>query len=81
MIKFRSYVRVMLRSFVRLTFGIYVIKPCKWDQKITQKLRLEVTSGLRHKNGVKMISESYVRLMLRSYVIKPCKWDQEITYR
>ena len=71
----------MLRSCVRLTFGSDVIKPCKWDQKITQKLRLEVMSLLRYKNGVKIISESYVRLTLGSYLIKPCIWDQKITYK
>ena len=34
-ITFRNYVRIMLGSYVRLTLGSYVIKPFKWDQKIT----------------------------------------------
>ena len=50
----------MLGSCVRLTLGSYLIKPCKWDQKNTQELPLEVTSGLRYKNCVRTMSESYV---------------------
>ena len=35
MITFWTYIRITLGSCVRLTLGSYVIKPCKWDQKIT----------------------------------------------
>ena len=69
----------MSESYVRLTLRNYVIISYKWDQEITQLLRLEVTSGLRYKNYVWTTSESYVRLALGSYIIKPCKWDQDIT--
>ena len=69
----------MSESYVRLTLRNYVILSYKWDQEITQLLRLEVTSGLRYKNYVWITSESYVRLALGSYIIKPCKWDQDIT--
>ena len=31
---FQSYGRITLGSCVRLTLGSYLIKPCKWDQKI-----------------------------------------------
>ena len=34
-ITFRSYVRNMLGSCVRLTLGSYLTKLCKWDQNIT----------------------------------------------
>ena len=34
-ITFWSYVRIMSESYFRLTLGNYVIKSCKWDQKIT----------------------------------------------
>ena len=34
-ITFLSYIRIALGSCVRLTLGSYVIKPPKWDQKIT----------------------------------------------
>ena len=34
-ITFWSHVRIMSESYVRLTLGNYVIKSCKWDQKIT----------------------------------------------
>ena len=55
-ITFRSYVRIMSESYVWLTSGNYVIKSCKWDQKITYWLRLElgqdyvpkITLELRH---------------------------------
>ena len=40
------------RAKIRLALGSYVIKLCKWDQKITYYVRLEVTSGLRFKNHV-----------------------------
>ena len=30
----------MSESYVRLDLGSYLIKPCKWDQKITYYLRL-----------------------------------------
>ena len=56
-ITFQSYVRIGLGIFVRLTFGSYIIKLCKWNQKITQYLRLEITSVLRHKNRVRITSE------------------------
>ena len=69
----------MSESYVRLTLRNYVIISYKWDQEITQLLRLEVTSRLRYKNYVRITSESYVRLALGSYIIKPCKWDQDIT--
>ena len=32
---FGSYIRIMLGIWVRLALGSYVIKLCKWDQKIT----------------------------------------------
>ena len=56
-ITFQSYVRIGLGIFVRLTLGSYIIKLCKWNQKITQYLRLEITSILRHKNWVRITSE------------------------
>ena len=59
----------MLRSCVSLTFGKYVRKQCKWDQKITQQLRLEATSELRYKNHVRITLESCIRLTLGSYFI------------
>ena len=31
----QNYVRILLGSCVRFTFGNYVIKPCKWDKKYT----------------------------------------------
>ena len=42
-ITFGSYVRIPLQnrvritseSYVRLALGSYVIKPCKWNQKVT----------------------------------------------
>ena len=34
-IRFRNKVIIMLGSYVRLTLGSYIIKPCKWDEKIT----------------------------------------------
>ena len=34
-IMFGSYIRIMLGIWVRLALGSYVIKLCKWDQKIT----------------------------------------------
>ena len=59
----------MLGSYVRLTLGSYVIKPCKW----------EVTSGLRYKNHVRITSGSNVRFTSGNYVIKLCKWEQNNT--
>ena len=53
-ITFQSYVRIGLGIFVRLTLGSYIIKQCKWNQKITKYLRLEITSVLRHKNWVRI---------------------------
>ena len=67
------------RFKIRLTLGSYVIKPCKWDQKITYSIRLAVTSRLSYKNHVRITSEGFVRLPLGSSVIKSCKWDQKIT--
>ena len=64
---------------IRLVLGSYVIKPCKWDQKIAYLVRLKVTSGLRNKNHIRIKSESYVRLTLGGYVIKPSKWNQKVT--
>ena len=32
---YKSCVRIMLATCVRFTFGNYVIKPCKWNQKLT----------------------------------------------
>ena len=57
----------MLGSCIRLTLGSYVIKPCKWNQKITKEFRLEITSGIPFINRLKVTSESYVRLVLGSY--------------
>ena len=34
-IRFRNKVMIMLESYVRLTLGSYIIKPCKWYQKMT----------------------------------------------
>ena len=57
-----NYFRITLGSCIRLTFGKYVIKPCKWDKKtrsitfgryvrfetkISLELYLEVTLELR----------------------------------
>ena len=33
-ITFCSYIRIMSESYVLLTLGNYVIKSCKWDQKL-----------------------------------------------
>ena len=44
----------MSESYVQLTLGSYVIKPCKWNQKITYELRFEVTPGLCYKNHVRV---------------------------
>ena len=56
----KNLVRIMLESYVRLTLGSYVIKSCKWNQKvyvwklrqnyvsqIMLELRQEVTLDLR----------------------------------
>ena len=68
----------MLRTYARLTFGSYVIKPCKRDQKM-KLLSFDVTSESRCKSHVGITLESCFRLTLNSYVIKPCKSDQNIT--
>ena len=31
---YKSCVRIMLATCARFTFGNYVIKPCKWNQKL-----------------------------------------------
>ena len=54
----------MLGTCVRLTFGSYLIKLCKWDQNITLQLRFEVKSGLSYKNCASITSESCVKLTL-----------------
>ena len=72
----------ILRRFrvkVTLALGSYVIKPWKWDQKIPNYIRLEVTLGLHLKNHVRTASESCVRLTLDSSVIKLCRWDEKAT--
>lgn len=33
--RYKGCVRIMLATCVRFTFGNYVIKPCKWNQKLT----------------------------------------------
>ena len=33
--RYKSCVRIMSATCVRFTFGNYVIKPCKWNQKLT----------------------------------------------
>ena len=35
--RYKSCVRIMSATCVRFTFGNYVIKPCKWNQKLTLK--------------------------------------------
>ena len=35
-IRFGSYVRIMLGSCIRLTLSSYVIKPCKWEKKLSK---------------------------------------------
>ena len=32
---YKNHIRITLGSCVRLKLGSYVIKPCKWGQKIT----------------------------------------------
>ena len=53
-LRHKNHVRITSESYVRLALGSYVIKPCKWDQKITYQLRFDVTSGLRYKNHVRI---------------------------
>ena len=74
-----NQVRITLGGNVRFTSRIYVIKPCKWGQNITEQLRSEVTPELQCKNYVRITLESYVRFMLHNYVMKPCKWGRKIT--
>ena len=54
----RNYFRNTFGNCVTFTFGNYVIKPCKWDQKTTQVLRLEVTSEFRNKVTVELCLEA-----------------------
>ena len=42
-LRYEIYFRITLGSCVRLTLGNYVIRPCKWDQKVAHLWRLEVT--------------------------------------
>ena len=66
----------MLGTCVRLTFGSYLIKLCKWDQNITLQLRFEVKSGLSYKNcarkfgNKKKICGNYVWKLRQNYVTK-----------
>ena len=60
-LRYKNRVRITSESYVRLALGSYVIKPCKWNQKvnnyvwnlqnyvtkITLELRQEVTLDLR----------------------------------
>ena len=70
----------MSESYVRLTLGNYVIKSCKWDQKIYVVIMFGSYVRITLQKHVRITSESYIRLALGSYVIKPYKWDQKITF-
>ena len=35
MLMFRSYLRIITGSYGSLTLDSYIIKPCKWNQKMT----------------------------------------------
>ena len=71
-------VRITSKSYVRLTLESYIIKPCKWNQKIMKHFPLEATSGFSYKNHVRITSVSYVRVTSGKYVKKPCKWKKKI---
>ena len=34
-LRYKNHFRIKSESYVRLALGSYIIKPCKWDQKIT----------------------------------------------
>ena len=34
-LRYKNHVRITSESYVRLALGSYVIKPCKWNQKVT----------------------------------------------
>ena len=53
-ITLQKHVRITSESNVRLALESYVIKPCKWDQKLMYYLCFEVTSGLRYKKLVRI---------------------------
>ena len=78
-LRYKNCIRITSESYVRLALESYVIKPCKWDQKLMYYLCFEVTSGLRYKKLVRITQWSYVRFTLGNYVIKPCKWEQQNT--
>ena len=78
-LRYKNRVRSTSESYVRLTLGRNVIKPCNWNQKVTWQLRLEATSELHYKSLVRITSRSYVSFTLGDYVIKPCKWEQNNT--
>lgn len=73
-----NHVRITLGGHVRFTSRIYVIKPCKWGQNITEQLRSEVTPELQCKNYVRITLESYVRFMLHNYVMNHANGDEKL---
>ena len=71
---YKSQVRITSESYVKLTLRSYIIKPSKWNHKVT--FRRYITIML--KNHIRIKSGSNAGFTSGNFVIKSCKQEQKI---